>query len=44
MPLCKHIDKSELNNAMETTSNIPAGYCITAECNKNVEMFAQKNA
>ena len=25
-PLCKHIDKSELNNAIETTSNIAAGY------------------
>ena len=30
MPLCKHVDKSELNNAIETTSNIPAGYYITA--------------
>ena len=32
MPLCKHIDKSELNNVIETTSNIPAGYYVTAEC------------
>ena len=32
MPLCKHIDKSKLNNVIETTSNIPAGYYITAEC------------
>ena len=42
MPLCKHIDKSELNNAIETTSNNPAGYYITAECIKDVEKFAQK--
>ena len=42
MPLCKHIDKSELNNAIETTSNIPVGYYITAECAKDVETFAQK--
>ena len=41
MPLCKHIDKSELNN-VETTSNIPAGYYITAECIEDVETFAQK--
>ena len=38
MPLCKHTDK----NAIETTSNIPAGYYITAECIKAVEKFAQK--
>ena len=44
MPLCKHIDKSELNNVIETTSNIPAGYYVTAECIKDVEKFAQKNA
>ena len=42
MPLCKHIDKSELNNAIETTSNIPAGYYVTAECIKDVEKFVQK--
>ena len=42
MPLCTHIDKSELNNVIETTSNIPAGYYITAECIKDVETFAQK--
>ena len=42
MPLCKHIDMSELNNAIETTSNIPAGYYITAECIKDVEKFVQK--
>ena len=32
MPLCKHIDKNKLCNAIETTSNIPAGYYI----NQNV--------
>ena len=42
MPLCKHIDKSELNNAKETTSNIPAGYYITTECIEDVEKFVQK--
>ena len=42
MPLCKHIDKSELYNAIETTSNIPVGYYITAKCIKDVEKFAQK--
>ena len=42
VPLCKHTEKSELNNAIETTSNIPAGYYITAECIKDVEMFVQK--
>ena len=42
MPLCKHIDKSELNNAIEKTLNIPAGYHVTAECIKDVEKFAQK--
>ena len=40
MPLCKHTDKNKLYNAIETTSNIPAGYYITAECIKNVEKFA----
>ena len=34
MPLCKHTDKDKLYNAIETTSNIPAGYYITAECIK----------
>ena len=42
MPLCKHTDKNKLYNAIETTSNIPAGYYITAECIKDVEKFAQK--
>ena len=42
MPWCKHIDKSELNNVMETISNIPTGYYITAECIKDVETFLQK--
>ena len=28
MPLCKHTDKYKLYNAIETTSNIPAGYYI----------------
>ena len=32
MPLCKRTDKNKLYNAVETTSNIPAGYYITAEC------------
>ena len=27
MPLCKDTDKNKLYNAIETTSNIPAGYC-----------------
>ena len=42
MPLYKHVDKSELNNVIETTSNIPASYYITAECIKDVETFVQK--
>ena len=42
MPLCKQIDKSELNDAIETTSNILTGYYITAECIKDVEKFLQK--
>ena len=42
MLFCKHIDKSELNNVIETTSNVPAGYYITAECIRDVEKFAQK--
>ena len=42
MPLCKHIDKSELNNTIETTFNIPAGYYITAKRIKDVEKFTQK--
>ena len=40
MPLCKHTDKNKLYNAIETTSNIPAGYYITAECTQDVEIFA----
>ena len=42
MPLCKHIDENKLNNTIETTSNVPAGYYVTAECIKDVEKFAQK--
>ena len=42
MPLCKHTDKNKLYNAIETTSNIPTGYYITAECIQDVEKFAQK--
>ena len=42
MPLCKHTDQNKLYNAIETTSNIPAGYYITTECIKDVEKFAQK--
>ena len=42
MPLCKHTDKNKLNNAIETTSNIPTGYYITAECTQDVEKFVQK--
>ena len=42
MPLFKHTDKNKLYNAIETTSNIPAGYYITAECTQDVEKFAQK--
>ena len=42
MPLCKHTDKNKLYNTIETTSNIPAGYYITAECIKDVEKFVQK--
>ena len=42
MPLCKHTDKNKLYNAIETTSNIPAGYYIMAECTQDVEIFAQK--
>ena len=42
MPLCKHTDKNKLYNAIETTSNIPAGYYTTAECIKDVEKCAQK--
>ena len=42
MPLCKHTDNNKLYNAIETTSNIPAGYYITAECTQDVEKFGQK--
>ena len=42
MLLCKHTDKNKLYNAIETTSNIPSGYYITAECIKDVEKFVQK--
>ena len=42
MPLCKHIYENKLNNAIETTSNIPASYYVRAECIKDVEKFTQK--
>ena len=42
MPLCKRTDKNKIYNAIETTSNIPAGYYITAECTRDVEKFVQK--
>ena len=42
IPLCKHTDESEIYNAIEATSHIPAGYYITAECTRDVEIFAQK--
>ena len=42
IPLCKHTDENKIYNAIETTSNIPAGYYITAECTRDVEKFAQK--
>ena len=42
MPLCKHTDRNKWYNAIETTSNIPAGYYITAECTQDVEKFVQK--
>ena len=42
IPLCKRTDKNKIDNAIETTSNIPAGYYITAECTRDVEKFAQK--
>ena len=32
IPLCKRTDENKIYNAIETTSNIPAGYYITAEC------------
>ena len=35
MPLCKHTDKNKLYNAIEITSNIPAGYYIRAECTRD---------
>ena len=42
IPLCKCTDKNEIYSAIETTSNIPAGYYITAERTRDVEKFAQK--
>ena len=42
IPLCKRTNKNEIYNAIEATSNIPAGYYITAECTLDVEKFAQK--
>ena len=41
MPLCKHTTNNKLYNAIGTTSNIPTGYYITAECIKDVEKFPQ---
>ena len=41
-PYVNILIKNKLYNAIETTSNIPAGYYITAECIKDVEKFAQK--
>ena len=32
IPLCKRTDENEIYSAIETTSHIPAGYYITAEC------------
>ena len=32
IPLCKRTNKNEIYNTIEATSNIPAGYYITAEC------------
>ena len=43
MLLCKHTDKNKLYNAIETTSNIPAAYYITAECIKDVLKNCAKN-
>ena len=37
IPLCKRTNKNEIYNAIEATSNIPAGYYITAECTRDVE-------
>ena len=37
--LCLYVN---ILNAIETTSNIPAGYYVTAEYIKDVEKFAQK--
>ena len=42
IPLCERTNKDEIYNAIEATSNIPAGYYITAECTRDVEKFAQK--
>ena len=42
IPYVNILIKNKLYNAIETTSNIPAGYYITAECIKDVEKFAQK--
>ena len=42
IPLCKRTNKNEIYNAIQATSNIPAGYYITAECTRDVEKFAQK--
>ena len=41
MPLCKHTDKNKLYYAIETTSDIPPGYYITAECIKDVEKLCK---
>ena len=41
IPFCKRTDENEIYNAIETTSNIPAGYYITAECTRDIEKFVQ---
>ena len=40
--LCKSTDESEIYNAIETASHMPAGYYITAECTRDVEKFVPK--
>ena len=42
MPLCKHTDKNKLYNAIETTSNIPAGYYITVDVLKMLKNLVTK--
>ena len=40
--LCLYVNILIKVNAIESTSNIPAGYFETAECIKDVEKLAQK--